>query len=186
MSDQLRKPDSRKFGSLLSPQGLRQINQTQRRGRKNTDSDDVQLQKAIKQSLQEEIKRITTKEKELKQKIKQKQQQLKNSKKITVIDLTEQQQQQQQQNNKQKKQKSSTVNKQPQDKKQNSTVNKQPQVKKQKKQTSSTVKKQPQDKKQKKQTSSTVKKQQDKHQYARRMFLQKYKARKEKDKQSKS
>ena len=152
MSDQLRKPDSRKFGSLLSPQGLRQINQTQRRGRKNTDSDDVQLQKAIKQSLQEEIKRITTKEKELKQKIKQKQQQLKNSKKITVIDLTEQQQQQQQQNNKQKKQTSSTVKKQPQDKKQN----------------------------------STVKKQQDKHQYARRMFLQKYKARKEKDKQSKS
>ena len=177
MSDQVRKPDSRKFGSLLSPQGLRQINQTQRRGRKNTDSDDVQLQKAIKQSLQEEIKRITTKEKELKQKIKQKQQQLKNSKKITVIDLTEQQQQQQQQNNKQKKQTSSTVKKQPQDKKQ-------------KKQTSSTVKKQPQDKKQnstvKKQTSSTVKKQQDKRQYARRMFLQKYEARKEKDKQSKS
>ena len=179
MSDQVRKPDARKFGSLLSPQGLRQINQTQqRRGRKNTDSDDVQLQKAIKQSLQEEIKRITTKEKQLKQKIKQKQQQLKNSKKITVIDLTEQQQQQQQQkNNKQKKQTSSTVKKQPQDKKQ-------------KKQTSSTVKKQPQDKKQnstvKKQTSSTVKKQQDKRQYARRMFLQKYKARKEKDKQSKS
>ena len=184
MSDQVRKPDSRKFGSLLSPQGLRQINQTQR-GRKNTDSDDVQLQKAIKQSLQEEIKRITTKEKELKQKIKQKQQQLKNSKKITVIDLTEQQQQQQQQqqNNKQKKQ---------------TSVKKPPQDKKQKKQTSSTVKKQPQDKKQnstvkkqtsstvKKQTSSTVKKQQDKRQYARRMFLQKYEARKEKDKQSKS
>jgi len=160
MSDQVRKPDSRKFGSLLSPQGLRQINQTQRRGRKNTDSDDVQLQKAIKQSLQEEIKRITTKEKELKQNIKQKQQQLKNSKKITVIDLTEQQQQQ------------------PQDKKQNSTVKKQPQDKKQ----NSTIKKQPQDKKQ----NSTVKKQQDKRQYARRMFLQKYKARKEKEKQSKS
>ena len=58
--DHVRKPDSRKVGSLLSPQGLRQLNQTQRRV---TPTYDIELQKAIKQSLQDEKKRITTKEK---------------------------------------------------------------------------------------------------------------------------